>query len=110
MSTYHKSALSRYLTNLIFLCMMNKSNQETKLLVITLMIAAVAGLAAVGSLNIPVNADRECTVGDVIDGSFPKGRERGEHASSVAPLSQGEPNIHTFTEGTKSGVLCQFFP
>ena len=39
--------------------MMNKSNQETKLLVITLMIAAVAGLGAVGSLNIPVNADRE---------------------------------------------------
>jgi hypothetical protein len=36
------------------------------------MIAAVAGLAAVGSLNIPVNAERECTVGDVIDGSFPK--------------------------------------
>lgn len=83
---------------------LKQNYQETRLVVIAVMIAAVAGLAAVGSLNIPVNAERECTVGDVIDGSFPKGRERGEHASSVAPLNEGDPNIHTFTEGTKSGI------
>lgn len=42
-------------------------------------------------LSTSVQADGTGTVGETINNTFEPGRERGEHASSIAPPSKSEP-------------------
>ena len=50
------------------------------------------------SISTPVLADRAGTVGETINNTFEPGRERGEHASSIAPPSKSVPSILDFVQ------------
>lgn len=52
-------------------------------------------------LSTTVQADRTGTVGETIDNAFDPGRERGEHASTIAPPTESEPSILDFVQNHK---------
>lgn len=62
---------------------------------------AVVFFTTIG-LNTSVQADGTGTVGETINNAFDPGRERGEHASSIAPPSKSEPiSILDFVQNHK---------